>query len=165
MKAHMTNGTLDFLLKLEEKYPKISFYFMTSNSGALAYYENSDKKVFSAGRTYEIVKKSGDFIKKAYIVMNTITVNEEDQVVYEDRIKNNLVNKIDDCHAYRFLKPVKGNKFVILTIWKSVDSFNNWKRSQRFHDAQKIMQTETPAYPNDLPFTTTYFLYEKEEAN
>ncbi|MEK4801373.1 antibiotic biosynthesis monooxygenase family protein [Oceanobacillus sp. FSL K6-0118] len=165
MKAHMTNGTLDFLLKLEEKHPNISFHFMTSNSGALAYYENSDKKVFSAGRTYEIVKQSGNFIKKAYIVMNTITVYEEDQNVFEDRIKNRLVNKIDDCHAYRFLKPVKGNKFVILTVWKSVENYNNWKKSQRFQDAQKILHAETPAYPSDLPFTTSYFLYEKEGAN
>lgn len=163
MRAYMTNGTLDFLMKLEEKHPKIAFYFMTSGGGALAYYEHEKKKVFSAGRAFEILNQSGDFIKKGFVVMNTITVYKEDQVVFEDRINHQYIPKLQGHHAFRFLKPVKGNEYVILTVWKTSNTYDIWKKSNLYEEADQIMKAKLPAYHSHRPFTTTYYLYNKEE--
>ncbi|RKQ31291.1 antibiotic biosynthesis monooxygenase family protein [Oceanobacillus halophilus] len=163
MKAYMTNGTLDFLQKIIETHTGITFYLMTNSSGALAYYEEKKKKIFSSGRTYEILKNEGIMIQEGYIVMQTIPVTDDDQAVFEDRIKNNLLDKMPGLQAFRFLKPEKGNKYVILSQWKSVKDYDKWKQSHRFELAQQILSNKKPAYHGDIPFTTAYFIHQDEE--
>ncbi|WP_156288813.1 antibiotic biosynthesis monooxygenase family protein [Oceanobacillus salinisoli] len=162
MKAYMTNGTLDFLMKLQDKHPAINFFFMTNNGGALAYYEESEKQIFGAGRTYEVIKKSGELIQKGYVVMNTIAVMDDDHAVFEDRIKNNLLDKIEGVQAFRFLKPIKSNKYVVLTHWNSIADYEKWKESDRYKEAHQVLSVKLPAYYNDMPFTTTYFMHEED---
>lgn len=165
MKAYMTNGTLDFLKKLEDKHPKIEFHLMTSPQGGLAYYEDENKKVFSAGREYEVVIKSGKIQEEGYVVMNNIPVTNDGRAPFEDRFKNrkNAVEDMPGFQAFRFLRPKKGNTYVVMTQWKTVSDFENWKDSEQFKQAHKKQSTKPPAYFADRPFITSYHMYIEEE--
>ncbi|GAQ19625.1 heme-degrading monooxygenase HmoB [Oceanobacillus picturae] len=163
MKAFMTNGTIDFLLKLDEKHKDIPFHFMTSNSNGLAYYEGNKKSVFSAGREYEILIEKGDILDDGYVVMNNIPVIEDGQASFEARFKKrgNDVDMMPGFQAFRFLKPRKGHTYVVFTQWQSEQDFENWKNSEQFKQSHNGQATKPPAYYADKPFITTYHMFDK----
>ncbi|PAV29280.1 antibiotic biosynthesis monooxygenase [Virgibacillus profundi] len=165
MKAYMTNGTVDFLEKLDEKYTDINFHLMTSNSGALAYYENDEKNVFSSGRAYEIIIRKGTIQEVGYVIMNNIPVTGDGRVPFEDRFKQrqNEVDMMPGFQAFRLLKPLKGNTYVVFTQWASVADFENWKNSDQFKKSHKGQTTKPPAYAADKPFITEYHMLNKDD--
>lgn len=158
----MTNGTLSFLIKLEEQHPEIDFYLMNSNTGSLAYYENKEKNVFSSGREYDVLVQSGDIQKKGHVVMNNIPVTDDDRPVFEDRFKQQQ-KAVDDAPgflAFRLLRQKKGNKYVIFTQWATANDFENWKNSDQFAKAHKQQATKPAAYFPNKPFITTYHMHD-----
>lgn len=165
MKAFMTNGTVDFLEKLEKKHSAIDFFLMTNNSGALAYYESDGKTVFSAGRNYEIVIQSGSIQKEGYVIMNNIPVTEDGRAPFEDRFRKreNEMDMMPGFQAFRLLRPVKGNTYVVFTQWASVQDFENWKNSEHFKIAHKGQAAKPPAYAADRPFLTEYHMLKQDE--
>ena len=166
MKAFMTNGTAEFLKKLRDKHSDIDFYLMTSPSGSLAYYEGDHKNVFSAGREYEALIQTGELHEEGYVVMNNIPVTDDGRAPFEDRFKNrkNAVDNMPGFQAFRFLRPKKGNTYVVLTQWRSVSDFENWKESEQFKKAHKDQAAKPPAYFADRPFITAYQMLEEEES-
>jgi len=166
MKAFMTNGTEEFLKKLRDKHPEIEFHLMTSSNGALAYYEGKNKNVFSAGREYETLIQNGKLQEEGYVVMNNIPVTEDGKAPFEDRFKNrkNAVDNMPGFQAFRFLRPKKGNTYVVMTQWRSVSDFENWKESEQFKKAHKDQAAKPPAYFADRPFITAYQMLEEEES-
>lgn len=165
MKAYMTNGTSEFLKKLKDKHPKITFYLMTSSTGSLAYYEGEKKKVFSAGREYEALIQTGELQEEGYVVMNNIPVTDDGRAPFEDRFKNrkNAVEDMPGFQAFRLLRPKKGNTYVVMTQWRSKSDFEYWKESDQFKQAHKDQATKPPAYFADRPFVTSYTMLVEEE--
>ena len=164
MKAFMTNGTIRFLEKLAEKHPDITFHLMSSSSGGLAYYENKNKNVFASGREYEVIVQKGDMKEKGFVVMNNITVTDDDRSVFEDRFKKQqaVVEGMEGFQAFRLLRPTSGNKYVVVTQWRSEKDFENWKNSDQFAKAHERRTTKPPAYFPNKPFITTYHMHDPE---
>lgn len=158
----MTNGTLNFLSKLGEQYPKIKFYLMNSNTGGLAYYENKEKNIFSSGREYDVLVQSGDIQEKGHVVMNNIPITDDDRPVFEDRFKQQqkTMDGTPGYHAFRLLRPKKGNTYVVFTQWESANDFENWKNSDQFAKAHKQQATKPPAYFPNKPFVTSYHMHD-----
>ncbi|GAB3060462.1 antibiotic biosynthesis monooxygenase family protein [Virgibacillus ainsalahensis] len=165
MKAYMTIGTQDFLEKLKEQHPGINFYLMNSSSGTLAYYENEAKNIFASGKEYEVIINNGDVQEEGYVVMNNIPVTDDGRPAFEDGFKKrrNAVDQMPGFQAFRFLRPAKGNTYVVFTQWRSVEDFENWKNSEQFKKAHEGQGTKPPAYFADRPFITTYHMVEPEE--
>jgi heme oxygenase (mycobilin-producing) len=161
MNAYMTNGTIDFLKKIEGKHPGTQFYFMSGSSNDLAYYEGT-KNIFVAGREYEIIIQTGEPHEKGYVVMNHIPVTDEGQSVFEDNFKKrqHTVDQYNGFIAFRLLKPKKGNTYVVFTQWKSKESYEGWKTSSDFQKSHTGIKP--PAYFADRPFVNTYTMIEKD---
>ncbi|MFD2042751.1 antibiotic biosynthesis monooxygenase family protein [Ornithinibacillus salinisoli] len=164
MKAYMTNGTGDFLAKLATKHPQMTIHIMSSGGGSLAYYEGTNKKVFAAGRTYEVLVQKGDLQEEGFVAMNNIPVTEEGRPVFEDRFKNRKheIDNMPGFQAFRLLKPMTGNVYVVLTQWKSETDYDNWKNSDSFKKSHDESPTKPPAYFADRPFLTTYYMKKDE---
>ncbi|MGM8366084.1 antibiotic biosynthesis monooxygenase family protein [Virgibacillus sp. W0181] len=165
MKAYMTTGTLDFLIKMEMKYQAIEFHLMNSPSGALAYYEGEGKSIFTAGRTYDVLLSKGKIEEKGYVVMNHITVTDEGKPVFEDgfeKRQHDMVH-IAGFQAFRLLKPVKGNTYVVFTQWTSEQDYMNWKNSDSFKKSHEEQAVKPPAYFADRPYVSTYHMINEDE--
>ncbi|WP_100011418.1 antibiotic biosynthesis monooxygenase family protein [Lentibacillus sediminis] len=166
MNAYMTIGTQDFLKKLQEKHEEIPIYLMNSTSGSLAYYESEEKNIFSSGKAYDIVLESGQMEEKGYVVMNNIPVTDEGRKPLEERFRERkgTIEQTPGFQAFRFLRPQKGNTYVVLTQWASANDFENWKNSDQFKKAHKGQQKVKPtAYFPDKPFVTTYHMENPED--
>lgn len=159
MEAYMTNGTLEFIKKLVDKHPEIDFHLMNSGNGTLAYYENKSENVFDSGRAYEVILNNGKIEKKGFVVMNNITVTDDGKTAFEDRFKQRSTN-LDSSpgfQAFRLLRPKKGNTYIVLTQWASIEDYDSWKNSDSFKKQhQNGGDSKPPAYFADKPFITSY---------
>lgn len=164
MKAYMTNGTIDFLQKMPSKHPGITFSFMSNNSGALAYYEGDKKNIFTSGRAYEIIAQSGTIKEKGFVVMNNIPIKDEGKPVFEDAFKKQqrTIESMPGFKAFRLLRPMKENTYVVLTQWESELDFNRWKNSDAFEQAHKEQAAMSPAYFAERPFVSKYYMVEED---
>lgn len=165
MNAFMTTGTYDFLKKLEEKHSEIPFYFMKNPNSTLAYYESNGKSIFAAGRTYEILIKKGNIKKKGYVVMNNIPVSDEGKPVFEDRFMKQQQNldQMSGLQAFRLLKPLKGNTYIVFTQWATEGDYILWKESEHFQKSHGHQTAKPPAYFLDRPFITEYVMVKEDD--
>lgn len=165
MKAFMTGGTLDFLVKLAEKHKQLHFHLMINASSTLAYYEADGKSVFGAGRSYSILFESGSIQEEGYVVMNHIPLTEEGKPVFVDRFRQRQdnINAMPGFQAFRLLEPLKGNTYVIVTQWASKGHFENWRDSDEFTKSHHNSAVKPPAYFAKRPFVSTYKMVDEEE--
>lgn len=164
MKAFMTGGTLDFLMKLAEKHKQHDFYLMKNSFSTLSYYESNGKSVFGAGREYTILFESGTILEEGYVVMNNIPLTEEGKPVFIDRFRKqqNNMTTVPGSQAFRLLEPVKGNTYVIFTQWASKKHFETWEASDEFVQSLH-KEIKPPAYFAKRPFVTTYQMVDEED--
>lgn len=145
----MTNGTVDFLQKLQQKHPEANMLVMENANGGLAYYEGNNDDLFEEERVYETVDQVGELKPDGYVVMNNIPVTDEGRPIFEDRFKNRKGNieGMPGFTALRILRPLQSSTYVVLTQWEDANSFQNWKSSQAFEQAHQ----NTDAHKRDRP--------------
>jgi len=164
MKAHMTNGTVEFLFKLAQHHSELTIQLMVGDSSTLAYYESNKKSVFSAGRSYDILLKSGDIQERGYIVMNNIPVADEGKPIFETGFskKKQNIEAAKGFQTFRLLKPLDGNTYIILSQWTSEEDYKNWTRSDVYSQEQQTVDVKKPAYFMEQPFLNTYSMYDPD---
>jgi|SRR5690625_90410 len=161
MRAFITVGTLSFLKKYITKHPQITFYFMSNmyGSGTLVYYEHQRKKIFAAGKVFNILFAQGELQEKGYVSMETIPVSVDAQPLFEEQIRQQQqqIKQMTGFHAFRLLKPRRGHNYVIISQWKSPTYFEQWEKNK---DEIIIKQS---AYFVDRPFSASYMMVDFEE--
>ena len=166
MKAFMTNGTIDFLFKLQAKQKDVVLHLISTSEGAIAYYEDDrKKKIFQSGREYEILIETGDIKEQGFIVMNHIPVSDDSKPVYEHRFKqeSNFGTGQEGFQAFRLLRPKKGDTYIALTQWSSRADYKKWKLSEAFKNSFLTKAVKAPANFMERPFTTTGKMYIEED--
>lgn len=168
MKAHMTNGTWDFLEQIAVKHPQYTFYLMQSDTSTLAYYETHlpKKSVFKAGRSYDVLVKTGTLEEEGLFVFDYHPLTEEGRPIVENRFKRNphIMEGVAGLIAFRFLRPLKGNTYVIFTQWQTETDYENWRASNRYDRLYAFKDVKPSAYFAAKPFVLYYaFFYPEEE--
>ncbi|RWZ55212.1 antibiotic biosynthesis monooxygenase [Halobacillus fulvus] len=168
MKVSMTNGTWNYLAKLNEKHPEANLLFMQDQDKTVAYYEGDEAAIFDEGRDYEVVDSVGTVQPKGFVVMNNIPVADEGRPVFEDRFKNRAgnVENMEGFQAIRILRPVRGNTYVVLTQWRNAQDFEDWKNSQSFDDAHKKSgpkHKKKPSFIDGEAYITKYSMVSLED--
>lgn len=168
MKAHMTNGTWDFLEKIANKHSQYTFFLMNSESSTLAYYEThlQKKSVFKAGRSYEVLVSTGTLEEEGFFVFDHHPLTEDGKPLVENRFKQNsdIMVGVGGLIAFRFLRPLKGNTYVTFTQWQSKEDYENWQASDRAKQLYAFKDVKPTAYFAAKPFSLYYsFFYPEEE--
>lgn len=165
MNAYMTSGTIDFLMKMIDEHPRLSFFIMTGDASPLIYYEHQQQNIFSAGRAYQILVKAGDIEEKGYVTMNHVPVAEESKPVFENRLtgRKDWLESLANLQALRFLKPFKGNTYILLMQWRKRADYEAFKDSNKYTTVRDLLTIKQPAYFLEQPYLTTYTMYDPEE--
>ncbi|KHE71914.1 antibiotic biosynthesis monooxygenase [Halobacillus sp. BBL2006] len=168
MKVSMTNGTLNYLTKLNQKHQDAHLLFMQDQDKTVAYYEGDQTSIFEEGRDYEVVDSVGDMQPKGFVVMNNIPVSDEGRPVFEDRFKQRAgnVENMEGFQAIRILRPLKGNTYVVLTQWRNAQDFEDWKNSKSFEQAHKNSgpkHHKKPSFIDGDAYITKYRMVQPEE--
>ena len=156
MNIFITTGTVDFLKKIEEKYPMETMVTMGNMTGALLLHETNGKTIFNVPRKYEVLDSAGDIQKKGFVVIHNISVTDEGRPLFETEYKNRAKSLSKDAGfiAARVLKPLSGNTYVTITIWENESDFQNSKTINNFSDL--LNQKELGI--DSKPYTTQYHI-------
>lgn len=166
MNIYMTTGTYNFLYKIKEKHPGESMFLMQNIDNALLLHESDQPSVFKTPRSFQVIDSIGVLENKGIVVMNTIPVIEEERPLLEYRFNHikSLFEKHNGFSAIRFLRPLKSDGYVILSIWQNEKSYVNWENSSSYTTFKK--ELSTPAKPANLligsAYVTKYFIPEEE---
>ena len=123
MCAFITLGTLKFLKSFIVKHPDIHFYFMNNmyDNSTLAYYEHQRKKVFTAGKVYDIIFSIGTLQEKGFVAMETIPVTKDSQPLFEQQVEKQLeiIEQMPNVYAFRLLKlwSMPHSRGYLWTFW------------------------------------------------
>ncbi|GEL78379.1 antibiotic biosynthesis monooxygenase family protein [Tenuibacillus multivorans] len=153
-KLWLTHGTTDYLSSLREK--EESLIVMEELDGdAMAMIEGEKQDVLKEPREFKVVESVGNLEPYGYIVLNNIPVTSEGGPILESRFKqrSGSIESQEGFVAFRILRPTNGNTYIILTQWKQVDDFMQWKDSRDFKKAHQ-KQEEKPPYVDGPSYIT-----------
>jgi heme oxygenase (mycobilin-producing) len=161
MDVYITSGTYEFLAGLKKKKGQESMVFMQNQEHALLYHETDKKTVFQAPRKYSLVFSKGDLDQKGFVAMNHELIKEEEQPLFEDRMKKilPLLDLTKGFMAYRLLRPQKSNTNLVITLWENEVSFRNWQKTMAYQNAfsQNVVDLNSKLF-SPGSYVTTYFV-------
>lgn len=170
MNLFMTTGTYEFLKKLRDKHATETMVLMQGENTTLLLHETDGKTIFQTPRRFEVVDGTGKFREKGFFVMNNIPVADEGRPVFEHRFKNRAgaIENEPGYIAFRVLRPVGSDTYVVLTEWESPAFYEKWKESQAFAKAHAKPSEEGPEKPranifSGSSYVTTYKAKPEEE--
>ncbi|MCE4050386.1 MULTISPECIES: antibiotic biosynthesis monooxygenase family protein [Bacillaceae] len=138
MNIYLASGTYDFLVKKYaakiDQQSLIAMQVLGSDS-ALLVHETLSSSIFAAPRKYETAGSNGDFSGKRFAVMNHIPVTDEHKPLFEQNMKRSLEQMGQQISAYRLLRPVKGDTYIILSLWAERRDFIVWKQKHQNPDS------------------------------
>ncbi len=130
MKIYLTNGTYDYLWKkYENEFSKETLLLMqdTNSDRAILLHESQAPSFFKEPRSYDILFTHGILENKGFITMNHIPVSEDNKPIFEHSLMKYFTsNTKREMQAIRFLRPNKGDTYIILCLWEEKTSYIKW---------------------------------------
>lgn len=134
MKLYMTTGTIDFMDRLKDKYAQERMLLMNGNGHTLLLHETTGKSVFQTPRTYEVVGSTGDLKEPGYFAMDNVAVTDEGKPIFEHEYKEmgNKLQNLPGFIAFRLLRPIGSDTYVLLTEWTERRLYDLWRNSASY---------------------------------
>lgn len=156
---YFTTGTRDFLEKIAEKNEEI---IITHGPGhSLLLHETDGASFFTTPRSYKVIASQGEIEPIGYFVLNNIPVTDEGRPIFEHRFTSRE-SKLDDQPgfiAFRLLRPIHSDTYVVLTEWSDPQFYDVWKNSQDFkasHQKPERDETSGSHIFTSASYVTTY---------
>lgn len=154
MNFYIALGTVDFLEKLREKHKKENMTVFYNNETAILLHETTKKTVFAAPRKYETITGSGNIKEAGFSAFTYVPVTEEGKPLFEYNITqmNTLSQNISGLVAFRSLRPIKSDTYVVASFWVKESFYLDWTRSTSFEQFEQIIE-KTKAGLNQTVFS------------
>lgn len=134
MNLYFASGTPEFMESLQTKYASEQMILLHGQANSILMHETEKKSKFATPRRFEVVEGQGQFEQRGFFAMHNVPVADESKKLFEESIinaiqplKNNMA-----CIAFRVLRPVKHEMYVIVTQWAGPASFETWTESAEF---------------------------------
>ena len=164
MFIYLTSGTADYMETLRKKFvPKEQMIVLHGSGNSILLHETEGKTLFATPRKYEVIDSVKSIEQSGYFVLNNIPVADEGRPVFEKRFlsRSRAIEQEPGFIAYRLLRPVGSDTYIVLTQWTGPSSFEAWKNSQSFKEAHSKPDRATPGVQqqnifNAASYVTTY---------
>ena len=157
----ITSGTVDYMEKLRNKYSTENIFVLHGTGNSLLLHESENKKSkFATPRKHEVIDQSNQIEQRGYFVLNHIPVSDEGRPIFEKRFleRSREIEKEPGFIAYRLLRPLDSDTYIVLTQWTGPNSYDAWKNSNSFINAhgQKQPGERRQNIFNAASYVTTY---------
>ncbi|GLC89871.1 antibiotic biosynthesis monooxygenase family protein [Lysinibacillus piscis] len=169
MFIYFASGTGDFLEQLKNKYSNEHMILLHGEGNAVLIHETEGKSVFATPRQFEVIDAVNDLEEQGFFVCNNIPVTDEGRPVFEHRFLNRAraIENEPGFIAFRLLRPIKEDTYIVMTQWNGPHSFEAWKNSQAFKNAHAERQESVGANPQTIfsaaSYVTTYNVVQPED--
>ena len=170
MNIYLTSGTSDFMESLKEKHSSENMVVLYGAGNAVLLHETAGKTVFSTPRSFEVIDSSGELSDRGYYVFNNIPVTDEGRPIFEHRFSNRA-RAIEDepgFIAFRLLRPINEDTYIVLTEWTGPGSFETWQNSEAYNKAHEKRGSDDgidkrPNIFSSASYVTTYRTEHKDK--
>ena len=160
MKLFITSGTFSYLLNIIKDHPDEQLILLHNNQSSLLLHETENGTFFKVPRKYNIIEQSGQLKQEGFVVMYHIPVNPEGQPVFEHAYKQHLIQIQNQpgLYAFRFLKQIGSDSYIILTQWQEENAFKAWQNSTSYISVNdlKLPQASAQKLFTGDPFISKY---------
>ncbi|AQQ52564.1 antibiotic biosynthesis monooxygenase family protein [Planococcus lenghuensis] len=169
MNLYMTTGTYEYMQKLREKHADETMVVMQGENTTLVLHETEKKTKFATPRRFEVISSVGELKEKGFFVFNNIPVTDEGRPIFEHRFTNRAgaVENEPGFIAFRLLRPVKSDTYVVLTEWEAPIFFEKWKQSQAYKEAHAQRDSGSGLKSQEIfsgsSYVTTYWAKPDDE--
>lgn len=163
MYMYMTTGTRDFMEKIKERHVGKGIVLMHGGGHSLLVHETEGKTVFQTPRRYEVISSTGNLSEEGFFVLNNIPVTDEGRPVFEHQfsLRSNQIEGQPGFIAFRLLRPLDSDTYVVMTEWTEASDFDRWKNSSAFKASHqsadtKVFTDNTTHIFSSASYVTTY---------
>lgn len=162
MNFYLTSGTPDFMERLVNKYGNENMILLHGGGNSVVMHETAKKSVFTTPRSFEVIDGNGTFEQRGFVAMQNVPVMDEARPVFEKQLLKSIAPLKSDPSliAYRVLRPIKEEIYVVITQWAGPASFDTWTMSRHFQGelAALLDSSSSPTQNlfNAKTYTTTY---------
>ncbi|ATP41770.1 Target of RNAIII-activating protein [Solibacillus sp. R5-41] len=134
MNFYITSGTPDFMEKLIAKNHKESLILLHGNGNSVVLHESPKKSFFAVPRNFEVLDQKGQFEQKGYFTFYNMPILSDGRPVFENAVSDVITSLKTDSTviAYRFLRPIKADTYLLIIQWVGPASFDVWKNGQNY---------------------------------
>lgn len=163
MNIYLTSGTTDFMETLRKRHSNESMIVMNGSGNSVLLHETAGKTLFATPRSYEVLSSSGTLKEEGFFALNNIPVTDEGRPVFEHR----LLSRIDQIEneqgfiAFRLLRPVESDTYIVLTQWTNKGDFKSWEKSDTYKTVHESNESgagldKMPHIFTSAAYVTTY---------
>lgn len=160
MYIYLTSGTAEFMESMRKKYiPKEQIIVLHGSGNSVLVHETEEKTIFATPRKYEVIDSVNSLEQKGYFVFNNIPVSDEGRPIFENRFLNRSgsIENEPGFIAFRLLRPLDSDTYIVLTQWTGPNSFEAWKNSNAFKQAHSKPDT-TPGVKKQNIFNAASYI-------
>lgn len=161
MYIYLTSGTAEYMEKLMKKYRSKEQMIVLHGSGtSVLLHETEGKTLFATPRKYDVLDRVNELEQRGYFVFNHIPVSDEGRPIFEKRFldRSKTIEKEPGFIAFRLLRPLASDTYIVLTQWTGPNSFETWKNSQSFKEAYSKPNGTTPGVKKQNIFNAASYL-------
>ncbi|RFB18362.1 antibiotic biosynthesis monooxygenase [Bacillus sp. HNG] len=142
MNFYIAFGTVDFLNKLHVKNKNENMALFYNNETAILLHETTRKSIFAAPRKYEVLFGVGYIQDVGFAAFTYVPVTDEGKPLFEYNItqKNSLLKDTLGLLAFRILRPIKSDTYVIASFWLKESYYLDWTRSPAFEELEQVIE-------------------------
>lgn len=166
MKCYITTGTYQFLHGILNKHPEEDIHHYTRQDTTVLIHETPGESVFAQPREYRVIESKGKFINHEFIAASYIPVSEEMQHRFENHYIgiDGQFDAFEGFDSFRLLKPRKGDTYMILVGFDSIELYEDFTKSAFF--AEYFSREATRKFSGADQYSTanyTKFWYRPDE--
>ena len=169
MNIYLTSGTTDFMESLQKRYANENMIVMYGST-AILMHETDGKTLFQTPRRYEVISSFGTLQKEGFFAFNHIPVTDDGKPIFEHRFQSRAdsLSAEPGLIAFRFLRPMQSDTYIVFTQWSQKKHFERWKKSPLYTylhaaDESGIGLDKGPHIFNSAPYLTTYKSKDEDE--
>ena len=168
MNFYVTSGTPDYMEKLIEKNAQLPLILLHGNGNSVVLHESDKKSIFAVPRKFEVIGQKGQFEQKGYFTIYNMPIMSDERPVFEKKALDavSILDSNDAVIAYRVLRPVKAETYLLIIQWGGPVSYEVFKNSAPYEESfATIFEGKTAALQtmfNSSSYITTYSAPPKE---
>ncbi len=154
--------------KLVEQHPDECMLLMQNAETALLWHETNGATVFQSPRKYEVIHSSGQLEEKGFVACNHIPVREEGRPVFEFKFTERMkkVDSFPGFTAFRLLRPLSNDTYIVMTMWKNEEAYKDWKQSSSFAESHSTIQpAKSTSVFSGPSYVSVFVLDDEKEEN
>lgn len=168
MNFYVTSGTPDYMEKLIAKHVDKPLILLHGNDNSIVLHESEKKSIFAVPRNFEVLDSDGSFGQKGYFTIYNMPIMSDERPVFEKKALDVIssLKTNDAVVAYRFLRPIKADIYLLIIQWGGPASYEHWKLSDSYKNTiAPVIEGSTSSMQsmfNASSYITTYNAAPKE---